>query len=313
MAIDVGRAAERQNAGERAVGRASSVPAVPTLARCPSCASGLARLDSGIRADVLLGLQRSRGNAFVGGLAAQAEKGRCTCGGRCGGGTLAREPKEVKARPKDPSKPMELMSYQCEPKRLFKVEIFTAMTSETLQTHIAKAAEVLARHNIRLEVAVKGISSKYYPIGYDVKVAEGEGTVTSKEAACKLIAATIEQAGHEAGTMPVFYIPCDPAALGAHAEGEHFKDADAELCESGGHDRAQERHPDRYAADRLRPDPLARARACGGDPPAYGRHVPRSGRPQGRASRVDRPPSDGAALQGAVRREHLARPRLTHH
>jgi hypothetical protein len=233
MAIDVGRAAERQNAGERAVGRASSVPAVPTLARCPSCASGLARLDSGIRADVLLGLQRSRGNAFVGGLAAQAEKGRCTCGGRCGGGTLAREPKEVKARPKDPSKPMELMSYQCEPKRLFKVEIFTAMTSETLQTHIAKAAEVLARHNIRLEVAVKGISSKYYPIGYDVKVAEGEGTVTSKEAACKLIAATIEQAGHEAGTMPVFYIPCDPAALGAHAEGEHFKDADAELCASG--------------------------------------------------------------------------------
>jgi hypothetical protein len=234
MATEVVRTVQRRGESAPAAGIGRSAPGTPLLARCPSCAGGLARLDSGIRADVLLELQRSRGNAFVGGLAAQATKGGCTCGGRCGGGTLAREPKQVKVRPKDPSKPMELMSYQCEPKRLFKVEIFTAMTSETLQTHIAKAAEVLARHNIRLEVAVKGISSKYYPIGYDVKVAEGEGTVTSKEAACKLIGATIEQAGHEAGTMPVFYIPCDPAALGAHAEGEHFKDADADLCASGG-------------------------------------------------------------------------------
>ena len=235
VAIDVVRTVQRRGESELAAGTGRSAPRVPTLARCPSCAGGLARLDSGIRADVLLQLQRSRGNAFVGGLAAQATNGGCTCGGRCGGGMLAREPKQVKARPKDPSKPMELMTYQCEPKRTFNVEIFTAATSEELQTHIAKAREILALHNIKLEIEVKGISSRFFPLGYDVNLPDkGEGTVTSKESACKLIGATIEDSGHTAGWMPVFYIPCDAAAFGAEAEGSHIKDADSELCAEGG-------------------------------------------------------------------------------
>ena len=67
-----------------------------------------------------------------------------------------------------------------------------------------------------------------------MQLEEGDGTVTSKEDACKLIGATIEDAGHEDGWMPIFYIPCDAAAFGAHAEGIHIKNADAELCEEGG-------------------------------------------------------------------------------
>jgi hypothetical protein len=232
----VARAAQLKDVDEPLVERAVAAPAQPLLARCPTCAGSLGRLDSGLRADLMLGLQRSHGNAFVGGLAARAKAGGCTCGGRCGcgGAALAREPKKVKARPKDPSKPMELMSYQCEPKRTFHVEIFTAMTSEELRAHIAKAREVLALHNIELEIEVKGISSRYYPLGYDVRLKDADGNVTSKEDACKLIAATVEDAGHKDGWMAVFYIPCDAAALGAHAEGAHFKDADADLCVSGG-------------------------------------------------------------------------------
>jgi hypothetical protein len=229
------RTAQHRGESHPAARTVRSAAGAPILARCPSCTVGLARLDSGIRADLLLQLQRSRGNAFVGGLAAQATKGECTCGGRCGGATIARQEKTAKARPKDPSKPMELMTYQCEPKRTFNVEIFTAATSEELQTHIAKAREILALHNIKLEIEVKGISSRFFPLGYDVSLPDkGEGTVTSKESACKLIAATIADSGHTAGSMPVFYIPCDPAGFGAEAEGAHFKDADSELCKDGG-------------------------------------------------------------------------------
>lgn len=224
------RSAQRQGDSEPAADRTSSSAAPTTLARCPSCAGSLARLDSGMRADVLLELQHSHGNAFVGSLAARAKEGGCTCGGRCGGPTLARDAAELKARPKDPRKPMELMSYQCDPKRTFHAEIFTAMTSEELQTHIANARDVLARHNIALEVEIKGISSRFFPLGYDVKlpVIGGDGVVTSTEDACRLIKATLEDAGHTAGAMPVFYIPCEAAVLEAKAEGRHFKDA--ELC-----------------------------------------------------------------------------------
>ena len=230
MAIDVVRTAEPKNVCARDAGRASSKPASARLSRCPSCAGGLTRLDTGIRADVLLELQRSSGNAFVGRLAAGA-KGACTCGG----GTLARQAKAAKARPKNPSKPEEFMTYQCEPKRRFNVEIFTAATSEELQTHIAKAREIFALHNIKLEIEMKGISPRFFPLGYDVNLPDkGSGAVTSKESACKLIGATIEDSGHTAGWMPVFYIPCDAAALGAEAEGAHIKDADSELCAEGG-------------------------------------------------------------------------------
>jgi len=235
MAIEAVRTVERQAERAPTAERAASTPAALTLARCPSCAGGLTRLDSGMRADVLLALQRSHGNAFVGGLAAQAKEGGCRCGGRCGGGTLAREPKTARARPLDPGKPMELMSYQCEPKRTYQVEIFTAATTEALQTHIAKARQVLATHNIKLEIEMKPISSRHFPLGYDVNLPDkGSGAVTTKEGACKVIGATIDEIGHTAGWMPVFYIPCDAAALGAEAEGAHIKDADVELCESAG-------------------------------------------------------------------------------
>jgi hypothetical protein len=66
MALDVARTAGYQTQPERDADRASQAQAMPTLGRCPSCAGGLTRLDSGLRADVLLSLQHSRGNAFVG-------------------------------------------------------------------------------------------------------------------------------------------------------------------------------------------------------------------------------------------------------
>lgn len=149
--------------------------------------------------------------------------------------TLAREAKKRRSRPKSPSKPTEFMTYQCDPERTFHVEIFTAMNTEELQTHISKARQVLLAHNIKLELEIKGISSDFYPLGYDVNLPDGKsGTVRDKEDACKLIGATIEDSGHTEGWMPVFYIPCDAAALGAHAEGAHIKDADADLCAEGG-------------------------------------------------------------------------------
>jgi hypothetical protein len=144
----------------------------------------------------------------------------------------------VQIVPKDRRKPLDLRNFQCETKRVLKVEIFTGMVSDLITTQILTARLLLSQHNMDLEATIKPISSPAFPLGFDVNIPSlGDGEVQHHIDLCELIGKTIKDVGHQSGFMPVFFIPVGIFVMGSGDDGAvafFARDADSLVCQLGG-------------------------------------------------------------------------------
>ena len=119
------------------------------------------------------------------------------------------EPKKpVKIIPRDPKRPNDFRNFQCETKRVLKIEIFTGTTNPTLVDLILSARLILLKHNMDLEVTIKGIESPAFPIGFDLNIpGRGDGAAKSFIDICEIIQKTLAKSSHDSGSLTVFFIP----------------------------------------------------------------------------------------------------------
>ena len=150
--------------------------------------------------------------------------------------------KPVKIKPKNPKQPQDLRNYKCENKQLLKIEVFTCMLSKLISDQILKARLLLLNHNMDLQVTVKPISPPIFPLGCDIKLPEnqgGDGEIQHHIQLCELIGKTIKDVGHDAGTLPVFFLPVGPfIMMNISPDGEaaafFTSSPDSSICALGG-------------------------------------------------------------------------------
>jgi hypothetical protein len=137
--------------------------------------------------------------------------------------------KPVKVVPAGP--PTDFANFRCETKQKVKIELFTGMMNDAIATQILRARLLLLAHNLDLDVDIKSVSPRLFPKGFDVNLGgdDGDGALQNKFDLCKVVAATVKDVGHDAGRLPVFFVPAGEGLMGGEdgSTGEHFPDLES--------------------------------------------------------------------------------------
>jgi hypothetical protein len=130
----------------------------------------------------------------------------------------------VRIVPKDPRDPLDLKNFRCESRQTLKVEIFTGIATDFVNSEIADARIELAKRNVILDVIVQPISSPAFPQGFDLNLPGKDPKdpdptlVKSFQDLCELVHKTVNDVGHEAGTLSVFFLPLSTTIMSGHDE-----------------------------------------------------------------------------------------------